>query len=176
MRATPLKLNNVMKPIILLSAEDLKTYSPVSMHFEIDKLTPHILQAQFGYRSILGKGLYEALVASVAAHITDPAVEIPERFKDLLQAMAHSLSIRAIYYALPSLWLQISQKGLVKEASENSASASKSELVYLRDDLNSTWTESVALLKEWINEHQVTYPEYNPGNTPEAPYQPVLFY
>lgn len=164
-------------PILFISREQLTTYSPVSFTFEVDKMVPAILQAQADYRKVLTPDLYLALSDAIKDHMDDIAVPIPDRFIALMDAMAQSLSLRAVYYSLPSLWLQISQKGLTAEASENSRSASKSELIYLRDDLNSNWTTTLSIFIEWLNENRALYPEYKSvGSKPDAPYNPILFY
>lgn len=163
--------------VVFISRDQLRTYSPVSLTFELDKMLPHILQAQADYRSVLSPGLYDALAAAVKANQDDTTTPIPDRFKDLMDNMAQSLSLRAVYYALPSLWLQISQKGLTKEASENSSTASKSELIYLRDDINSNWSATLKMFTDWLEANKSGYPEYGGGvGKPSAPYNPILFY
>lgn len=144
---------NIVKTT-LISEELLKTYSPIPLEFEVAKMIPFILSAQSDIRKQIGDDLYFDLVEQI-----DNGTLTNEN-KALIIEMAPVLANLSIYYALPSLWLSITQKGVTKEQSENSTSAQKNELTYLRMDIKTQSDKQMVELLDYLDRCANNYPLY----------------
>lgn len=114
----------------LIDDDLLKRYSPIPLEFDIQsKMYPFVLSAQADIRRLIGEPLYAELIDQIE---NDALTDLN---KALIVEMAPSMATLSVYYALPSLWLSITQKGVTKEQSENSQSAMKNEINYYRSDI-----------------------------------------
>lgn len=108
---------------IIISEELLKLYSPISKNVGIDRVYPFIHLAQPYYiLPILGKPLLEEL-----QHQIDED-NLTEANKALILKVAMPLAMWTSYLAVRGLGYSMTQKGVTKEASENSQSLDHTEM------------------------------------------------
>lgn len=133
----------------------LKTYSPIPMDFDIQsKMYPFILSAQSEIRKVIGDNLFYDLISQIESG------EITDANKALIIEIAPAMATLSVYYALPSLWLSITQKGLTKEFSENSQSATKNELDYYTVKLKNQYDSHLSDLLSFLERCSDNYPLY----------------
>lgn len=137
---------------VVISDELLKAYSPISFNTKEIKIYPFILQAQNDLKSLIGKDLVQDLVDKIEAKTLNPYDEA------LLIKIAPYMATMTYYYALPSLAFQNSQKGITKEASENSTSASLDELSWLRQDVKNQADRNAEILLDYLCDCKELYP------------------
>ena len=110
-------------PVLIISEELLKLYSPLSRNVDVDKVYPFLHLAQeFYLEDILGIALLEELQSQVESG------EITEENKALLLKVAPVLANYACYLAMRSLTYSVTEKGITLEKSENSQTISEKEL------------------------------------------------
>lgn len=160
---------------ILISQDLLTKYSPIGLTVSDTKVIPSIIRAQVDIRTIIGSELYNVLVQEVSSKEQDPTYIIPQKYLDLLEVIAPALAYRSLYYAISYLWVSISQKGIIKESSENSQSISQNELAFLRSDLSESWCSFQSILLEFLSTNQADYPEYKTPVPISEPRSEILF-
>ena len=102
-------------PVLIISEELLKLYSPLSRNVDVDKVYPFLHLAQeFYLEDILGIALLEELQSQVESG------DITEENKALLLKVAPVLANYACYLAMRSLTYSVTEKGITLEKSENS--------------------------------------------------------
>ena len=108
---------------LLISEELLKLYSPISKNVGVDRIFPFIHLAQPYYiQPILGKPLMEELQEQID---TDT---LTTENKALILKIAMPLAMWTTYLAVRGLGYSFTQKGVTKEASENSQSLNEKEM------------------------------------------------
>ncbi len=108
---------------LLISEELLKLYSPLSKNVGVDRVFPFIHLAQPYYiQPILGRPLTEEL----QHQIEDDS--LTEENKALILKIAMPLAMWTTYLAVRGLGYSFTQKGVTKEASENSQSLNEKEM------------------------------------------------
>lgn len=143
--------NNIVENIII-SPDLLKLYSPIPLNVEEEKLYPFLLSAQNKIREIIGDALVEDLLLEIKVG------QVSKRNQALLIKIAPALSSYAVYYALPSLAYQVTQKGVNKENSENSDSVELKELNYLRLDIQGQAERYAETLVKFLCDCSEDYP------------------
>lgn len=168
--------NNIVENIII-SPDLLKLYSPIPLNVEEEKLYPFLLSAQNKIREIIGNALVENLLLEIKAG------QVSKPNQALLIKIAPALSAYAIYYALPSLAYQVTQKGVNKENSENSDSVELKELNYLRLDIQNQADRAADALKNYLCECSDLYPLFdsskcscNCGNDEDDKLTPQIYF
>jgi hypothetical protein len=148
---------NTFQPILFITEELLKIYSPITNNVEIVELLPFISFAQTLFiEPILGVPLSEEL----KGQISDDDVS-PEN-ADLILKIAPALSFYTVYQSLPFLWSSILNKGITIRNSENSTSIGINDLSQLRLWLKSDAEVFSNQLIDFLCECQDSYPLWRP--------------
>lgn len=141
----------------LITEELLKQYSNMSRNVGVDKVIPYInLSQPFYITPILGEPLFEELQLQVYHNNLTPYN------KALILKIAPALALWTDFLASRSLAYTISQKGIVKENSENSASLDKSELSYFTESIRENAERATHLLVEYLCKCREHYPKWMP--------------
>ena len=108
---------------LVISEELLKLYSPISKNVGVDRVFPFVHLAQPYYiLPILGKPLMEELQLQVEEDT------LTDENKALILKIAMPLAMWTSYLAVRGLGYSMTQKGVTKEASENSQSLNEKEM------------------------------------------------
>ena len=144
-------------PVLIISEELLKLYSPLSRNVDVDKVYPFLHLAQeFYLEDILGIALLEELQSQVESG------EITEENKALLLKVAPVLANYACYLAMRSLTYSVTEKGITLEKSENSQTISEKELgEYILSIKNLCEMHKEVLIK-YLCRCALTYPLWRP--------------
>ena len=144
-------------PVLIISEELLKLYSPISRNVDVDKVYPFLHLAQeFYLEDILGIALLEELQSQVESG------EITEENKALLLKVAPVLANYACYLAMRSLTYSVTEKGITLEKSENSQTISEKELgEYILSIKNLCEMHKEVLIK-YLCRCALTYPLWRP--------------
>lgn len=149
--------NNYMLNTILINEEMLKLYSLMSRNVGIDKVVPFINLSQPIYiEPILGQPLVNELVNQINDN------NLTALNKALLIKIAAPLALYTDYLAIRGLAYSITQKGITKEASENSASLNEKELAQFKLDIKNQAEEASELLIKYLCECRDSYPLWAP--------------
>ena len=144
-------------PVLIISEELLKLYSPLSRNVDVDKVYPFLHLAQeFYLEDILGIALLEELQSQVESG------DITEENKALLLKVAPVLANYACYLAMRSLTYSVTEKGITLEKSENSQTISEKELgEYILSIKNLCEMHKEVLIK-YLCRCALTYPLWRP--------------
>lgn len=108
---------------LVISEELLKLYSPISKNVGIDRVYPFVHLAQPYYiQPIIGQPLLEELQHQIEED------NLTEANKALILKIAMPLAMWTTYLAVRALGYSFTQKGVTKEASENSQSLNEKEM------------------------------------------------
>lgn len=151
----------------LMSWELLEKYSPLTLAMDERRIIPFILQGQKDVRGTIGEALVNELLDQI---YSTPQSLTPEN-KTLLQRIAPYMSARTVYYALPFLTFQFSQKGVTKESSENSTAAGLDDIGFLRNDIQ----VQSERLREDLTEFLIEYPDIYPLYMEDDKDEPFVF-
>lgn len=142
---------------ILISEELLKLYSPISKNVGVDRVFPFIHLAQPYYIApVLGKPLTEEL----QREIEDDA--LTEANKALILKIAMPLAMWTSYLAVRGLSYSFTQKGITKEASENSQSLNEKEMGEYILSLKNQAEMSQEILISYLCNCKELYPLWKP--------------
>lgn len=143
--------------ILLINEDNFKLYSQVSRNVGVDKCYPFLQLAQsFHIEPILGTALLEELQEQIADN------EITELNKALLIKIAPALAAFTDFIAARGLAYTITQKGITKEASENSSSLDEKELGYYIGGLREIADKQTEILIKYLCRCQDSYPLWRP--------------
>lgn len=150
-------MSKTITETVIISEDLLKRYSPISANVGVSKVFPYVLLAQdFFVRPILGDALLNDLQIAVAnAQLTDSD-------KALIIKIAPMLANYTTYLALRSLAYSVTEKGLTKENSENSAALDRSELGDLKMELKQTAEQCAELLVRYLCICRANYEQWQP--------------
>lgn len=141
---------------VLIDRELLEVYSPIPLTMDDRKLYPFIIEAQEKIKKdILGKDLFDELIFQIENNI------VTELNQALIIKIAPVLAGYTCYFAIPSISMIISEKGITKENSENSTSASLKELNYLRLDVLQRSDSFAEILYSYLIECKDSYPLFH---------------
>ena len=144
-------------PVLIISEELLKLYSPLSRNVDVDKVYPFLHLAQeFYLEDILGIALLEELQSQVESG------EITEENKALLLKVAPVLANYACYLAMRSLTYSVTEKGITLEKSENSQTISEKELGEYILSLKNLCEMHKEVLIKYLCRCALTYPLWRP--------------
>lgn len=149
------KLNTVF----LIDEELLKAYSTMSLNVGVDKIIPYLTLAQeFYLEPILGTPLMTELQLQIS---TDTLTDVN---KGLIIKIAPCLSAWCDYLSARSLAYTVTQKGIVKEHSENSESLNEKELAYYFHQFRETADLATELLVKYLCRCADSFPLWRPEN------------
>ena len=144
-------------PVLIISEELLKLYSPLSRNVDVDKVYPFLHLAQeFYLEDILGIALLEELQSQVESG------EITEENKALLLKVAPVLANYACYLAMRSLTYSVTDKSITLEKSENSQPISEKELGEYILSLKNLCEMHKEVLIKYLCRCALTYPLWRP--------------
>lgn len=142
---------------LIISEELLKLYSPISKNVGIDRVYPFVHLAQPYYiLPILGKPLMEELQQQVEAN------ELTDENKALILKVAMPLAMWTSYLAVRGLGYSMTQKGVTKEASENSTALSEREMAQYMLSLKNQAEMAQELLISYLCNCRDLYPLWKP--------------
>lgn len=155
--------------VLFISVNDLKKRSMIDGNVDSTKIMQYIEVAQdIHIQNYLGGKLYkrlQALVASGDIHLVDYA-----DYKLLLDDFVKPM---LIWYSqatlMPYISFSVNNGGVQKRTSETSEAATKEELSYLTQEMNSTAEFYTKRFLDYMCLNNVKYPEYS-QNTSEDMY------
>jgi hypothetical protein len=120
-------MSDNIQPILLITEELLKLYSPFGENFDTEAVIPFVNIAQKLFvEDILGL----PLVSELKAQIKDN--DLTEENSTLIVEIAPSLALYSYYEYLPFGWAKILNKSLTVKESENSKAVSINDMSQLR--------------------------------------------
>lgn len=162
------------KEITLITVDDIKERTNISMHIDADLLEPSILVGEeFHVYDILGTALTTELkeqlsmtgVTGVTTGSTGTTVVtgLTELNEILLTKYIAPLSAYAAWFeAAPFLGYKTTAKGIVKQNSSNSDSVSESEFAFYRKAIKDKVSLFQTRLDKYLNENKDKYPLFRP--------------
>lgn len=143
--------------VLLINEENFKLYSQVSRNVGVDKCYPFLQLAQsFHIEPILGTALLEELQEQISLN------QITNLNKALLIKIAPALAAFTDFIAARGLAYTITQKGIVREHSENSESLDEKELGYYIGGLREIADKQTDILIKYLCRCQESYPLWRP--------------
>lgn len=145
----------------LITEDLLKLYSNISRNVNVEKVIPYISMAEsFFVEPIIGTALITDLRKCIANKQEDEEYEIPEHYQALLLKIAPCEALYVEYLAMRPLAYTVTEKGIVKQKSENSESIGESELGQMILDVKNKAEMAARLLKEYLCNCKDKYPLY----------------
>ncbi len=149
---------------LFISQEFLKSYAPMSGNVDIALVFPHVEAYQSLYiQDVLGTSLYIDLQNKVVAN-TLSNIEI-----QLLDLCRQAIAWGALAKALPWINIQVRNKGLEKQTSDNASNADLADLKYLRNEANNTANFYIERIKRFLCDNSQSFPEFLEGNEDVIP-------
>lgn len=150
-------MSKTVSEVVIISEDLLKKYSPISANVGVAKIFPYAhLSQDFYVRPILGDALLNDLQIAVSNG------KLSDSEKALILKVAPMLANYTTYLALRSLAYSVTEKGLTKEASENSESLDRTELGDLKLELKQTAEQCAELLVRYLCVCRHNYPQWQP--------------
>lgn len=145
--------------IVIINEELFKLYSQVSINVGVDKCYPFLQLAQSFYlEPILGTPLLDELKEQVSTNT------LTEANKALILKCAHCLSAWTDFLAGRSLGYTVTQKGIVKEHSENSEALNETELGYYIGGIREIANQAQEVLVKYLCCCADLYPLWRPSS------------
>lgn len=130
---------------LLISEDMLKIYSTISANLDVTKVMPFVPLAQaYFIEPVLGRPLLEQLQQEIDEGSITPID------KALLIKIGPPLALFTEYLAVRSLAYSVTEKGITKEASENSVGIDRKELSDLIADVKDRAEMSLDLLVKYL--------------------------
>lgn len=144
-----------------VSESFLRAYTPVSSNVDIDFIWPHITAFQdLHIQDILGSKLYTTLQTKIAASTALNSYE-----QSLLELCRMALVWGTVQQMLPFLAIQIRNKGVMENNSENSTNTSLENLKYLRHEAQKLFEFYGQRIVDYLCLNGNQFPDYtNPDN------------
>lgn len=155
--------------ILLVSAEKVKSFTEVNENLDESILLPNIQIAQeIGLHNLLGTEFYEHILsAAQGGTLTSAETTLVEDY------IAPYLLHRAVYEALPAIYMRMMNKSVSIGESPNSRSADRGDMSYLRNIHQNRYEWYSQRLQDYIQPRNGDYPLYfqfnsNEGGIPSA--------
>ncbi|KAA6347894.1 hypothetical protein EZS27_004674 [termite gut metagenome] len=146
-----------IQPILLITEELLKLYSPFPENFETEAVIPFVNIAQ---KLFLEEVLGLPLVAELKVQIKDN--DLTEENSTLIVEIAPALSLYSYYEFLPFGWAKILNKSLTVKESENSKAVSISDMSQLRLIIKNDADVFLRKLIDFLCSCKENYPLWKP--------------
>ena len=145
-----------MATSIFISEDKLKSSSTVNGNVDAELLKPYMKVAQdLHIHTILGTDLYDAIQDGIQnSTLTSAETTL------LNDYIADALVQWTLFEALPFLSYKIMNADIVRKASENSQSASKQDITWLRDITRNTAEFYTKRLVDYLKNNSSDFPEY----------------
>ena len=139
----------------------LRAYTPVSSNVDIDFIWPHIVVFQdLHIQNILGSKLYNSLQVKISTSASLTSYE-----QDLLELVRMALVWGTVQQMLPFLAIQIRNKGVMENNSENSQNTSLENLKYIRHEAQKMYEFYQQRVLDYLCDNGNHIPDYaNPDN------------
>ena len=146
-----------MATSIFISEDKLKSSSTINGNVDAELLKPYLKVAQdLHIHPILGTDLYNAIQDGIEnSNLTANESALLNNY------IADALTQWTLYEALPFLSYKIMNADIVRKAGENSQSASKDEITFLRDIVRNTAEFYTERLIDYIKNNTASFPEYS---------------
>lgn len=155
--------------VLLVSAEKIKSFTSVNENLDESLILPNIQIAQeIGLQTLLGTAFYQHILdAAQGGTLTAAETTLLEDY------IAPYLLWRAVYEALPSMYMRMMNKGVSIGESPNAKSVDKGDMSYLRNIHQNRYEFYSQRLQDYIQPRQADYPLYfqynsNDGGMPKA--------
>ncbi len=150
---------------LFISEQFLRDYTPISSNVDVDFIWPHIKAFQdTNIQLPLGSKLYNTLQTKIAASTALNSYETA-----LLDLCRMALAWGTLSQMIPFLAIQIRNKGVMENNSENSASADLEKIKYIRHEAQNMYEFYTQRVLDYLCDNGNQFPDYiNPDN-PIAP-------
>lgn len=144
------------KGVLLVSEKKVKAFSDLNENLDSQLLLPMIEVAQeIGLQTLLGTRFYNhILVAASGNTLTPPETILVDEY------IAPYLLWRAIYEAVPSIWMRMMNKSVSIGESPNSKAADRKDLDYLRSIHQSRYEFYSQRMQDYIQYRNSDFPLY----------------
>ena len=142
--------------ILLVSAEAVKSFTEVNENLDESILLPNLQISQdIGLQTIVGTPFYTHILdAASGGTLTQQETILVEDY------ITPYLLWRAVYEALPSIWMRMMNKSVSIGESPNSKSVYKGDLSYLRNIHQSRFEFYSQRLQDYMVYRQAAFPLY----------------
>ena len=154
--------------VLLVSAEKVKSFTSVNDNLDESLILPNIQIAQeIGLQTLLGTAFYQHILdAAQGGTLTTAETTLLEDY------IAPYLLWRAVYEALPSMYMRMMNKGVSIGESPNAKAVDKGDMSYLRNIHQNRYEFYSQRLQDYIQPRQADYPLYfqfnsNDGGMPK---------
>ena len=152
--------------VLFISEEFLKQNTALSENLDPKLVYSFVQETQDMYiQDVLGSKLYNHLKASLSAST------ITTDETNLLLLIRPALANYTVYIAMPFLSLKLKNKGIVKPNTENSETASLSEIKYLREEYKNRGEFYVKRIQDYLCKNGSLFPDYTNPDNPMWPNQ-----
>jgi hypothetical protein len=155
--------------VLLVSAEKVKSFSNVNSNLDEQLLLPNIqISQEIGLHNILGTQFYEhILTASQAGTLTSAETTLLEDY------IAPYLLWRAVYEAIPEMYMRMMNKGISIGESPNAKAVDRGDMSYLRNIHQSRYEWYSQRLQDYLQPRNEDFPLYfqynsNDGGIPKS--------
>ena len=155
--------------VLLVSAEKVKSFTSVNSNLDESLLLPNIQIAQeIGLHNLLGTQFYEhILTASQAGTLTAAETTLLEDY------IAPYLLWRAVYEAIPEMYIRMMNKSISIGESPNAKSVDRGDMSYLRNIHQSRYEWYSQRLQDYLQPRNEDFPLYfqynsNDGGIPKS--------
>lgn len=142
--------------VLLVSAEKVKSFTEVNDNLDENLLLPNIQIAQeIGLQTLLGTKFYKhILTAAENGTLTSAETTLLEEY------IAPYLLWRAVYEALPSIYMRMMNKSVSVGESPNAKSVDRGDMSYLRNIHQNRYEFYSQRLQDFLDYRQGDYPLY----------------
>lgn len=164
-----------MARALFVSETYLRTYTPIASNVDVDFIFPHVSVFQdTNIQLILGSKLYNGLQDRIIAGTLTPDDQ------ELLDLCRQALAWGATAQLIPFLAVQIRNKGVVENTSDNTASADIDKVRWLQSSARDVYEFYAQRIKDYLCDNgarfaEYTSPEYPIGPSAGSPYSTDLY-
>ena len=142
--------------VLLVSSAKIKAFTNVNDNLDEQLLLPNIQIAQdLGLQNLLGTKFYGTILTNAQNSTLTSAQNT--LLQDYIQPY---LLWRAVYEALPSIYMRLMNKTVIVGDTEQGKAVSKTDFSYLRDIHQSRFEFYAQRLMDYIKNNPGDYPEY----------------
>lgn len=143
-----------------INAQYLKDNSPLASNMDIKLIYPYIKTAQnITIQETLGTLLYDRLMDSLNASPSDTTANETILLKWIREAMVWLTP----YHAIPFIWVNIRNIGLVQQSGTDMTSADKVAMEKLRQECLDNATFYIKRLKDYLCDNSDLFSQYTQG-------------
>lgn len=145
-----------MAGVLLISANKVKAFTEVNDNIDDKLLLANIQIAQdLGLQGLLGTKMYNYMLTNAQAGTLSTAENT--LLQDFIQPY---LLWRATWEALPTLWMRIQNKSVIKGNTEQGTAVDKGDITYLRNIYQSRFEFYAQRMMDYIKNNQSEFQIY----------------